>query len=62
RLRPSLSPDGSYLAWLAPHHGLLNVWVCPLGPSAEPVDLSAARAVTSETERAVHLGGRAEVE
>ena len=26
-----LSPDGKWLAWLAPRNGVLNVWVAPLG-------------------------------
>ena len=30
RVQPSLSPDGSQLAWIAPQNGVLNVWVAPV--------------------------------
>lgn len=33
RVSPHISPDGTRLAWIAPHDGVLNVWVAPLGPS-----------------------------
>ncbi len=47
RTSPSISPDGSRLAWLAPVDGVLNVWVAPAG------DLGAARAVTKDTKRGI---------
>jgi dipeptidyl aminopeptidase/acylaminoacyl peptidase len=47
RVRPSLSPDGRYMAWLAPVDGVLNVWVGPLE------DIRAAEPVTRDTERGV---------
>jgi hypothetical protein len=31
RARPSISPDGSRLGWIAPKDGVLNVWVAPAG-------------------------------
>ena len=31
RARPSISPDGSRLCWIAPKDGVLNVWVAPAG-------------------------------
>jgi hypothetical protein len=30
RRMPRLSPDGARLAWIAPHHEVLNVWVAPM--------------------------------
>ena len=43
---PTISPDGSRLAYLAPHDGVMNVWVRTLATSEE-------HPVTSETDRAV---------
>ena len=31
RFSPRISPDGTRLAYLAPHQGVLNVWVGPVG-------------------------------
>ncbi len=31
RVNPRISPDGTLLAWIAPHEGVLNVWVAPAG-------------------------------
>jgi dipeptidyl aminopeptidase/acylaminoacyl peptidase len=42
-----LSPDGRWLAWLAPREGVLNVWVAPVGNPAD------AKALTSETARPI---------
>jgi hypothetical protein len=36
RVSPRISPDGTLLAWIAPHEGVLNVWVAPAG--ADGVD------------------------
>lgn len=44
---PQVSPDGRWLSWLAPHQGVLNVWVAPVD------DPSSARTVTRDTERGV---------
>ncbi len=42
-----LSPDGKWLAWLAPRNGVLNVWVAPLGA------MDQAKAMTDERGRPV---------
>ncbi len=49
RASAQISPDGAYLAWLAPRDGVLNIWVAP---RENP---SAARAVTSDTGRAIRF-------
>src|ERR1700744_3015383 len=56
RTSPQLSPDGTRLAWIAPHDGVLNVWVAPL--RADPgrdaaVDWSAARVVPDDEDRGI---------
>ena len=48
RSRPLLSPDGTWLSFLAAHEGKVNVWVAPAG------DWRAARPVTSDTTEGVH--------
>src|SRR5579862_51276 len=54
RVQPSLSPDGSQLAWIAPQDGVLNVWVAPVTAGRdEGVDWAAARAVTNDTDRGI---------
>lgn len=45
RIAPQISPDGKWLAWLAPQEGVMNVWVAPIG------ELSKARVVTKEKKR-----------
>jgi dipeptidyl aminopeptidase/acylaminoacyl peptidase len=52
RIMPRLSPDGSQLAWIAPHEGVLNVWVAPIDPD-EGVDWAAARVVTDDADRGI---------
>ena len=52
RLSPRLSPGGNRLAWIAPHHDVLNVWVAPM-TRAEGADWTAARVVTQDTDRGV---------
>src|SRR5690606_73342 len=47
RANVQLSPDGKYLSWIAPLDGTINVWVAPAN------DLSAAKAVTSDTARGI---------
>jgi len=37
RLSPKISPDGTRLAYIAPHEGVLNVWVRDIGTSEERV-------------------------
>jgi len=52
RVSPSISPDGSQLAWIAPHEGVLNVWLAPVS-MAEGIDLAAARVITDDTDRGI---------
>lgn len=42
-----ISPDGKMLSWVAPNHGVLNLWVAPLEK------LDAARVLTNETKRPI---------
>jgi len=56
RLSPRLSPAGDRLAWIAPHEGVLNVWVAPI-TTAEGADLAAARVVTQDTDRGIRFFG-----
>lgn len=44
-----ISPDGAYIAYLAPQDGVLNVWVAPRE------NLSAARPVTDDTGRGIRF-------
>jgi dipeptidyl aminopeptidase/acylaminoacyl peptidase len=53
RVSPHISPDGSQLAWIAPHDGVLNVWVAPVG--AGGVDWDAAQVVTEDKDRGVRV-------
>ena len=54
RTLPQLSPDGTRLAWIAPHDDVLNVWVAPLRIASDnAVDFAAARAVTDDTDRGI---------
>jgi len=52
RVSPRISPDGSQLAWIAPHDGVLNVWLAPI-ISQSGVDWGAARVVTDDTDRGI---------
>jgi dipeptidyl aminopeptidase/acylaminoacyl peptidase len=45
RSQGRISPDGRWLAWLAPRDGVMNIWVAP---AAEP---AKARALTNEKAR-----------
>ncbi|MFJ7997974.1 S9 family peptidase [Streptomyces sp. NPDC096310] len=51
RGRASLSPDGTRIAYLAPWHGRLNVWV----ESVDPDPGEEARCVTADKNRSVHV-------
>ena len=42
-----LSPDGKWLAWIAPRDGVLNIWVAPVA------DPSAAKPLTAEKTRPI---------
>jgi dipeptidyl aminopeptidase/acylaminoacyl peptidase len=44
-----ISPNGKWLAWLAPVHGVLNVWVAPIG------DPAAAVPITADTKRGIRI-------
>jgi dipeptidyl aminopeptidase/acylaminoacyl peptidase len=46
RMSPAISPDGTRLAWIAPHDGVLNVWVRTVGSDDE-------RVVTSDDDRGI---------
>ncbi len=54
RLSPRLSPDGTRLAWIAPHEGVLNVWLAPASSQAG-VDWAHARVVTDDTDRGIRM-------
>ncbi|MFN7710715.1 MAG: S9 family peptidase [Holosporales bacterium] len=47
RAQVTLSPDGQYLAWLAPFEGVMNVWLAPRE------DLSAASPITQDRGRGI---------
>jgi dipeptidyl aminopeptidase/acylaminoacyl peptidase len=49
RAAPQISPDGKFLAYLAPVDGVLNVWVRSTADGAE------ARAVTSDRKRGIQV-------
>jgi dipeptidyl aminopeptidase/acylaminoacyl peptidase len=56
RTSPRLSPDGTRLAWIAPHDGVLNVWVAPLRVDPgenDTVDWSAGQVVTDDRDRGI---------
>ena len=46
RIAPRISPNGSRLAWIAPHEGVLNVWVRTVGHDDD-------RVVTNDTDRGI---------
>jgi dipeptidyl aminopeptidase/acylaminoacyl peptidase len=52
RVSPSISPDATQLAWIAPDNGVLNVWLAPLD-AAGGVDWDAARVVTDDADRGI---------
>ncbi len=48
RASPRISPDGSRLAYLAPHQGVLNVWVRSLGKKDDhPITAEKGRGIRS---------------
>jgi dipeptidyl aminopeptidase/acylaminoacyl peptidase len=54
RIEPAISPDGTQLAWIAPHGGVLNVWVAPVsGGDGDGDDWAAARVVTDDSDRGI---------
>jgi dipeptidyl aminopeptidase/acylaminoacyl peptidase len=52
RVSPHISPDGTRLAWIAPHEGVLNVWTAPATADAG-VDWDRAQVVTDDTDRGI---------
>lgn len=48
RANVQVSPDGAHISYLAPHDGVMNVWVQPLGEGE-------ARPVTSATQRPIRI-------
>jgi len=52
RVSPRLSPDGTQLAWIAPHGGVLNVWLAPIS-AQHGVSWDAARVITDDTDRGI---------
>src|SRR5215472_9431475 len=53
RVSPRISPNGTSLAWIAPHEGVLNVWLAPVG--ADGVHWNAAQVVTDDTDRGIRV-------
>ena len=53
RISPRISPNGTSLAWIAPHEGVLNVWLAPVG--ADGVHWDAAQVVTNDTDRGIRV-------
>ena len=53
RVSPRISPNGTSLAWIAPHDGVLNVWTAPVG--AAGVDWDSATVVTNDTDRGIRV-------
>lgn len=47
RTQGRISPDGQWLSWLAPHEGVLNIW---LAPASDP---DAGKPVTNATDRPI---------
>jgi len=47
RVQGRISPDGKWLAWLAPRDGVMNIWVAPVASPGQ------ARALTSEAKRPI---------
>ncbi len=41
RMAPRISPDGRWIAWIAPRDGIMNIWIAP------SADLAAARPLTA---------------
>jgi dipeptidyl aminopeptidase/acylaminoacyl peptidase len=52
RVAPRLSPDGTRLAWIAPHDDVLNIWLAPVDPDTG-VDLGQAQVITADTDRGI---------
>jgi dipeptidyl aminopeptidase/acylaminoacyl peptidase len=53
RVSPRIAPNGTSLAWIAPHDGVLNVWTAPVRPDG--VDWDSAQVVTNDTDRGIRV-------
>jgi dipeptidyl aminopeptidase/acylaminoacyl peptidase len=51
RAQAQISPDGNWLSWLAPKHGVLNIWIAPAG------DRETARVITDDRKRGIRFHG-----
>ena len=49
RTQGRISPDGKYLSWLAPHNGVMNIWLAPVDDPAQ------ARVLTQDTGRGIPI-------
>jgi dipeptidyl aminopeptidase/acylaminoacyl peptidase len=49
RAQGQIAPNGRLLSWLAPRHGVLNVWVAPIAALGE------ARVITADTKRGIRF-------
>ena len=43
RAQGNISPDGTWLSWLAPHEGVLNVWIAPREDREDAKPMTLAR-------------------
>ena len=51
RAQAQLSPDGTWLSWLAPKDGVLNIWVAPFD------DMNAAQVISDDRKRGIRFHG-----
>jgi dipeptidyl aminopeptidase/acylaminoacyl peptidase len=49
RAQGQIAPNGRFLSWLAPHAGVLNVWVAPIAATEE------ARVITTDQKRGIRF-------
>ena len=49
---PGYRPTATRLAWIAPHDGVLNVWLAPVSPQSG-VDWDQAQVITADTDRGI---------
>lgn len=47
KVAPGLSPDGKFISFLAPHNGVLNIWVAPSN------NLTQAKVITRDKKRGI---------
>jgi len=52
KVSPQISPDGKLLAYIAPHNGVLNVWIRSFAVNDERID---ERVVTNDTKRGIRM-------